>query len=211
MQSQTKIYVLVAAFFMLAASNLMTLMSDKYHAKAHNIIEVTLGRVIPMDHSTINRARQLETENKRLTDANVQLASGNAKLVAATRVLISATDALQAAHNRLALNHVATQKSAEVVRTTARSTIAKLWHRTTFGATRSVASLIPRATPAIGAAASLFALGLDLKDACDSLKDMNSLNESIGDPVSDSDKVCGQRVPTMAELKKLIPKLHSDN
>ena len=83
------------------------------------------------------------------------------------------------------------------------TTANRISRRAATTSTRELGSMAGEAIPYLGIAVVVGATALELKDLCDTLKDMSELQRAF-DPnagVSDEQKtVCAQRVPTRAEL-----------
>lgn len=88
---------------------------------------------------------------------------------------------------------------SEAVKTTTK----RVARRTAIDATRNVSSTFGEAVPAIGVAVIVGVSAWELKDACDTMRDLHELDVAI-DPSLANDpevtEVCGLRVPTKEEV-----------
>jgi hypothetical protein len=86
-------------------------------------------------------------------------------------------------------------------------TTQRVTKRTAAGATRNVAATFGEAIPVIGVGVVVAATAWELKDACDTMKDLHELEVAL-DPTKAKDasvqEVCGLRVPTKEELWDLV-------
>jgi hypothetical protein len=82
-------------------------------------------------------------------------------------------------------------------------TTQRVTKRTAAGATRNVAATFGEAVPVIGVGVVVAATAWELKDACDTMKDLHELEVAL-DPAKANDasvqEVCGLRVPSKEEL-----------
>ena len=78
----------------------------------------------------------------------------------------------------------------------------KLASRTTVAAARNASSVFAEAVPYVGVAAMLTVTALDLQDACNTMRDIESLHVSLGLEPNDSNaaKVCGISLPSRADV-----------
>lgn len=94
-----------------------------------------------------------------------------------------------------------------------RETTRRVATRTARGATRSAASVFGEAVPAAGIAVIVGAAAWELKDACDTLKDLHELDLAMSPEdanPSDVDKVCGLKVPSKEEVWTTVKSSPSD-
>lgn len=67
--------------------------------------------------------------------------------------------------------------------------------RAARNATGNFATMPARATPCLGAGLTLAGTAMDLKDACDLLRDLNELNAEFDIEQHELRKVCGFHIP----------------
>ncbi|KJS45093.1 MAG: hypothetical protein VR71_03280 [Roseovarius sp. BRH_c41] len=87
------------------------------------------------------------------------------------------------------------------------TTAGRISRRAAATSTREIGSMAGEALPYLGIAVIVGATMLELKDICDTLKDMNELRKAFDPDAATSDEqhtVCAQRVPTRAELWVLV-------
>ena len=71
-------------------------------------------------------------------------------------------------------------------------------------AARHAAKLPARSVPWEGIAVNLALITMDVKEACDTVRDINDLNRQFALPQEDETRVCGTRMPTIDELKEAV-------
>lgn len=89
------------------------------------------------------------------------------------------------------------------------STASGVKRRAAKTAARSVSAMAFEAAPLIGTAAIVGITALELKDLCETAKDMNALNRALNpDEATDVDRtsVCSITVPTREELQEKVSK-----
>lgn len=198
--------VVVLAFLVLFATNVLTLVNNSFHVKAHNLFESVLGGVISTADSTINRTKALRDVNQQLVIVNQRLVATDTALRGALGVLGAATDLLQIRTQRLVVEHHKLSHMSAAQKTAAKGLVTKVVRRLAISVPRNVTSLFPRAVPMGGIAVSLAMTALDVNDACDTLRDLNVMNQAMGEEKHDDSKVCGVRVPNIQDLMRSIPK-----
>jgi hypothetical protein len=65
---------------------------------------------------------------------------------------------------------------------------------------RNIATLPGKVLPAVGATVVVGSTALELRDLCDSMRDISSLNEAVGLPHVDDRSVCGIRVGSVQAI-----------
>lgn len=103
--------------------------------------------------------------------------------------------------NRLLLEQQARVQQRKMLAVNNVST--RIRQRVVKGTTRDLGAMFGEAIPYFGIAAIVGATAWDLNDACDTMKDLRSLEEAFGsasDAEQDLTTVCGQTVPTKEEV-----------
>ena len=84
-------------------------------------------------------------------------------------------------------------KSSKITRNIAR--------RTTLSVTRNTGAAFVEALPGIGIATIIGMTAWDIKDGCDTLTEINSLLDELGEPTDlDQTKICGMQAPSQDEI-----------
>lgn len=108
--------------------------------------------------------------------------------------------------NRLSRKIQAIEKHNAKLKSNTKRLTNKIAKRTAKSAARSLSSVALEAVPYAGIAVLAASLGLDLKDACDTMKDIDDLEMSLDihsqstTSATDTEKVCGFSVPSATEL-----------
>jgi len=142
--------------------------------------------------------RQLElrnAQNSRLTDEiaarDAQIARLSDDLTRRSDDVLRSTDTVIYRGARTNLAEAVTDTSGRIAR------------RTAVAATRNSSSVVAEAIPYLGIAAMLAVTAYDLKDSCDTIKDLHELDVAI-DPNKefgeDEAVICGLSVPTTDEV-----------
>ena len=85
-------------------------------------------------------------------------------------------------------------------------TTIRIFRRTAARATRDVGSLAAQSIPYIGIAALVGATAWDLKDSCDTVKDIQELKKAFKLKLDDENKVCGIKRPSVTEVWQSVKK-----
>jgi hypothetical protein len=68
------------------------------------------------------------------------------------------------------------------------------------GVARNIATLPGKVLPVVGATVVVGSTALELRDLCDSMRDISSLNEAVGLPHVDDRSVCGIRIDSVQAI-----------
>jgi hypothetical protein len=111
---------------------------------------------------------------------------------------------LQAENARLAREAAGarvTYRGANVAaREAVEDTAARVTRRLTVATTRNVTSMAGEALPVVGIGVIAAATAWEIHDACELLREMGELERAFAGTAPSEDEVCGQEVPTRAEL-----------
>lgn len=198
--NQLKTIAVVTGFLSLLTLNVLTLIDDGIHAKAYSVLESIVqsakaGAMIKNSPMEVRR-HDVAIATQALRSERDDLARKTAQLVAVRNNLISDVNTLQAEKTRVeALVRTWETKYSHARAETQRFS-RRVAERLVKGASRSVALLGGKAVPVFGIAVTVAATGLDLKDACDTIRETNELALSPEENETDESKVCGLSVPT---------------
>jgi hypothetical protein len=197
------ILVLVATCLFLVATNLATLMSERAHTAAYGglksalsmaVAETALSRLLAAS-PTVRRAQTIDAATKTLRVEKAALA-------ASTAALERRHSALDQSHREL------TSKHSELIRKSATRAEAvkvaskRLAARAASSAARSFSTVGAKAIPVMGVSILVASVAWDLKDACDTLKDLNDVSAAFEHEPVNQAQVCGFKVPSAAEVKR---------
>ena len=148
-----------------------------------------------------------------LSSAVFGLVSGAAALaVGASRTVQGRQAArvagLQADNARLARAAAAsrvTYRGANVAaREAVEDTAARVTRRLTVATTRNVTSMAGEALPVVGLGVVAAATAGEVHDACELMREMGELERAFAGTAPSEDEICGQQVPTGAELWAMV-------
>ncbi len=205
MTSPLRFIVIAIVFVMLIAGNVVTLTNHRVQSQLHDWLAASVGNMIDMTGSTVSRGRAAEKENGRLRVEKQQLVVAMATLTATVTALHTANEILGRQNQLLAKGQIATaqQNGKRVI--AAHSLFARVFPRVVGGALRNMGSLVSRSIPYAGILASLTFTGLDVKDACATLNDLNELAVEFGERKADQSTICGYTPPSLGELRRMLP------
>ena len=86
-------------------------------------------------------------------------------------------------------------------------TATRVSRRTVSGAARNAGSVVAEAIPFAGIAVLLGVTAWDLKDSCDTMKDLHELEKAFNPGATstpETEKVCGLKVPTKDEVWEVV-------
>lgn len=208
-----KTLLVVAMIGGLIALNILTLVSDKAHSIAYGAVAAVAGwaaveavmRAISsrpiLENSPTNKRKDhvrnatatLEREKRDLHAAKTTVDLKNAALEKSHKGLEAEKAALSKSNNELATKVKARTEAAKKLST-------KVAARSVKSAARNVTGMAGEAIPYIGVGLMIGITALDVKDACDNLKDLNEMHAEFDLQKEDESKVCGMRIPSGEEI-----------
>lgn len=114
------------------------------------------------------------------------------------------TDAVKAEKDSIAALARTLEMRNARARAAAQTMSRGIAQRLAKGASRSVSLLAGKAVPYFGIAVTVAVTGLDLLDACDTVKEINQFAVSLELPAADHTAVCGVRVPTRESVVESV-------
>ena len=188
------IRMLLVVFSMVAllASNVASLVS----ATAHDWMHSALARVLatggqPFADRVLRdspKARIEQTVRVRTHD----LETRNRHLTVAYQYQARQLEQVNVRNRQLAHQLEASGKHAK-------DTVATVHRRLAKGVSRNLAALPAEAVPYLGVGVTLAVTSLDLYDACQTMKDFNTLLTMMGQG-QENPELCGQKVPTVDQV-----------
>lgn len=150
----------------------------------------------------------LSKKNADLDKANGALSKRNTDLFASNRELLIKNVSLSAlnrgiekkrvevdrTNKRIAAEHAALKRSSDRQALTAKKISTRLAARYVANASRNMSSVAGQAIPFAGTAIILGVTAWDVYDACETMKDINELNNAHGHVKIDHTRVCGMRI-----------------
>lgn len=198
---RSKTFLIVSTLLGLSSLNVLTLLNDAVHAAGYSAIRAILASALPdaalskmlMDSPTAKRKREIATATKLF-------ARENAKLAASNKAIEQARMDAELAKKKIAAEHVELKRASEQQALTAKKISRRLATRSVANASRHVSSVAGQAIPFAGTAIIVGVTALDIRDACETMKDVNALNSAFGHEGEDQTKVCGMNVPNKQKV-----------
>ncbi len=163
---------------------------DRNKLKGENETLSENSRKLKADHDDLNSKHQtLSSEHDGLKSKHQKLTTDHDDLRTRHGKLITDHDILNAKHSNLL--QVQARRDAA-----AKKLSSRVAPRVIHTATRAASSLPAKVAPLAGAAVAVGMTLWDIKDMCDTLHDINEMNEVFGHPAADTQRVCGIKVPS---------------
>jgi len=202
--ARIKMPILIMIIVGLVITNVLSLIDDAFHSAAYGVVGSVLGVGAIMMAADL--LRNSPTMKRR---SDVQKATGT--IEAEKKAILAAKAgkhaALERSHKVIEAERAAiTKVRDEIQEKTARRAAAttsfanKVSVRTVKNVSRNVASMAAEALPYVGIGVMVGITALDIKDACDTLKDMNELKAAFDLPKEDESVVCRMKVPTVQDV-----------
>jgi hypothetical protein len=176
----------------LLAGNVASIVSVSAHEWMHSALwsVLAIGGQTFADHSLRNspKAKLDATVKARTVDLEIK----NKQLAEAHRLQTRRLDELGVRNKQLV-------HQLDVNGKQAKATVAAVGKRLTKGISRNMAALPSEAVPYLGVGITVAVTTLDIYDACQTMKDFNSLLRMMGQGEENPD-LCGQKVPTVEQV-----------
>jgi len=178
----------------LLASNVVTLVSVSAHDWMHSALwrVLSIGGQAVADRALANspKARVEQTVKSKTAD----LEARNKQLKTNAEIQAKELDAVNAKNRKLAQQIQLNGKQAK-------DTVGAVHKRIAKGISRNLASIPSEAVPFVGIGVTLAMTTMDIYDACQTMKDFNTLLQAMGQGEENPD-LFGQKVPTREEVIK---------
>lgn len=139
--------------------------------------------------------RTLQNSHRTEIERHQALAAKHRDLDSRHQAVLKSYGDLEARHANLDSKHAALTKQQSQQAAIAKRVSERITPRITNTARRSASSLPAKVAPIVG---TIMAAGMtlwDIKDMCDTLRDMNELKSAHGLPATDHSSVCGMKLP----------------
>lgn len=206
--SRVKLVLLVSSFLGLGSLNIATLISDQLHAASYSVLQRVLGAALTdatlerlLSHSpSVKRKRDVAVATEVLRAEKTQLTSKNHELTSKNHKLDNKHAELERSHKDISTKHAELKATNIKQATVAKNVSQKIAERSAKTATRNIASLGGEAIPFLGTALILGVTAWDIYDLCETLKDINQINQVFGHPLQNQQAVCGREIPSTAQV-----------
>lgn len=176
----------------LLATNIASLVSSSAHDFFHSIIwrMLAIGGAAFADNAMSKSPKKIV--DKKVKAQTADLDTKNRQLLADNSAKSKQLDELHG-NNKKLLSKL--DDNAKFVKQTA----ATVHKRLAKGVARNVAAIPAESVPYFGISLIIASVSLDIYDACQTMKDMNSLLVLLGQG-EENPELCGQKVPTVDEV-----------
>lgn len=182
----------------LVAINVLTLIDAKFHSSAYGVVVSTvkafkafgLGDTVLANSPTMVKEREIESTTRNLQAEVSRLEVSVAALSVANTALLA---------DKKILNEWRDRSKNTVSRIA-----SKIKARSARNAAANVAELLPASIPLLGIPVNVALTVMDVNDACNTMKDLNEMNQEFELDQEDVTRVCGLRVPSTDEVKQWV-------
>lgn len=193
--------VVLGVIAALLVTNVLTLVDDGFHAKAFSFLR-SIPFVPDLKNSPHERRKvDVDAATRLIVDEKKVLAIQAASLASNILQLKIERENIIKSHNT---ERDRSQKATEKHKASVSRFSGQLTPRMAKLVGRNVSSLAAEAVPMAGIAVLVTVTGWDVYDACQTMKDLNQLNENLDLPHVGDAAVCGVHVPTVDEIKDMI-------
>lgn len=205
---RVKLILLVSSFLGLGSLNIATLINDQLHTASYSVLQRVLGAALAdarlekiLSHSpSVERKRDVAVATEALRAEKTQLTSRNHELTSDNHKLTNKHAELEKSHKDISTKHADLKATNIKQAAVAKSVSQKIAERSAKTATRNIASLGGEAIPFLGTALILGVTAWDIYDLCETLKDINQINQAFGHPLENQQAICGQKVPSTGQV-----------
>lgn len=148
---------------------------------------------------TTSKTWRADAAQKHLAREKLRTAHLTGDLTKERRVTAAMTNQIKAGENHMG---VLEQRHADIKRNV-KTTTSRMSARIVKATARNTSSIFAESLPYLGIPVVIAAASWDLKDACDTMKDLHELDSAFNPEsveTSDQAKVCGTKIPTKEEI-----------
>lgn len=176
-------------------------------ARSEERLSLVLAEQSKLKTEVSQLSKQLKASEKQAASLSKDLAKGEGRVAALSKDISTKEARIASLSEEVTqfrkVGGVTYRGEKRLLTEAITDTNGRIARRTAQAATRNASSIVAEAIPYLGIAAMLGVTAYDLKDSCDTIKDLHSLDVAI-DPskelrVEDAE-VCGLRVPTKDEV-----------
>lgn len=189
----------------LCATNIFTLLDHKF--RQHMYDAVTSVAVPALEGIGMGSSAKILAENnpavlekRKIEQAIAAQVARNALLLRDVQSLKQERDGLAAQRKKLDKqlrgSQAALAKHRDRVSQFGKAVVARAGR----GVTRHLGALPGHALPVLSATVAVGSVILDIRDACDSVQELDEIYRSVGLPPADRSQVCGRTVPSPQQL-----------
>lgn len=188
--------IVVAALVLgLVAINVLTLIDAKFHSFAYGFVVATV-KTLGLEDTVITNSPTMVKE-REIESATRNLQSEVSRL----KVTVAA---LSVANTALLVDKKMLTEWRDRSKNTVSRIANKIRARSARNAAINVTDLLPASIPFLGIPVSVALTVMDVNDACNTMKDLNDMNQEFQLDHGDVTRVCGLPVPSPDEVKKWV-------
>ena len=191
--ARLRLIALATIFLGLITSNLLSLVDDRFHSAAYDLLTTVgslAGQTVLSKMAAHSPTAAIE---KKVSNVTQRLKKDYAELDAKYKGLDTTHNSLQTKHATL---EAKTVKRTEALKRFSSNTMARVAKNKTV----ELASLPQRAIPYAGIAVMLGITAYEINSDCELLKEINSLGQENEIAPLDTNTVCGFKVPSTDEV-----------
>lgn len=180
-----------------------TVVRKKDVERLTSVLEAEKSQLVRQASHLEQDRNKLKGENNTLFENNRKLKADHDDLKSKHQKLTTDYDDQRSKHVKLLSDHgILNAQHSNLIQVQARRDAAakklssRVAPRVIHTATRAASSLPVKVAPLAGAAVAVGMTLWDIKDMCDTLHDINEMNQVFGHPAADTQRVCGIRVPS---------------
>lgn len=195
----------LALTLLLCVTNSLTLLDRDFRHGAYEVFARTTGPVLQALGLTklavlVEARSPVKLEKKVVEKATLHLVEDSTRLRRKIAELHTEKAALAAERTALLMQLRGSQAQIVLYRDRTTKLGMKAIDRAGKSVARRLLALPGHAVPLLGATVAVGSATMDINDACDSLKELDELNQTVGLPPLNRAKVCSVVVPTAEEL-----------
>ena len=202
-----RLVALVTTILGLITSNLLSLVDDRFHSAAYDLLTTVGSRVGQTVLSKMTAHSPTTAVEKKITNVTQRLKSDYTNLDAKYKGLNTTHNSLQAKYSKLDTTYSSLQtkhatleaktvKRTEALKKFSSNTMARVVKNKTV----ELASLPERAIPYAGIAVMLGVTAYEINSDCELLKEINSLAQENEFAPLETNTVCGFKLPSTDEV-----------
>lgn len=200
---RVKNIVFVLLIITLLVSNLASLLSWRAHEVMYKMLSKTVSVLGEKNSQKVlfNSPKvQLELNIERRTN---ELSTKVAQFKTSNQNLKTENQNLKTSNQNLKTNLNNLNKTISTHKSKAKSAIQLIQKRIQKNITRNVVALPSEGVPAVSFGVGVLVTAMDIYDACETMKDFNSVLVAMGEDVVTDQSVCGVNMPSFAKLMSM--------
>lgn len=199
--------LLLVLVITLMVTNVLTLVDDSFHTNAYTLVERVIksfsdGSLLANSTTEIRKRDTavatsiLAQENNKLARQALDLTNDAVAIASEMKVLRAEKVALAVAAKSWEEKHNVLQDRVLKNRASVQRLAKSLSQRLIRNTSRAVAGVFGKSLPYLGIGVTLTMTSLDLNDACETIKELNQVSQTMDLPREDENTICGAKIPS---------------